>query len=97
MKELNKFLIKNFHLKPVYTYPCKLNCILKLQTDQIKKVNKLNSVYTINCDRCYVGQSQRLVSTRRDEHLRNIIHDPKNHNVITKHILSNPYNKHNID
>ena len=66
--------------KTVYTYPCKLNCIVKLQKDQIKTVDKLNSVYKINfmdCDKSYVGHSQRLVSTRRDEHQRNINHAPK--------------------
>ena len=31
----------------------------------------------MDCDKCYVGQSQRLVSTGRDEHQRNINHDPK--------------------
>ena len=68
-----------------------------MQKDQIKTENKLHSVYKINCmdcDKCYVGQSQRLVSTRRDEHQKNINHDPKNHNVITKHILANT---HKID
>ena len=51
----------------------------------------------MDCDKCYVGQPQRLVSTRRDEHQRNINHDPKKYDIITKHMLSNPDNKHNID
>ena len=70
MKELNKFLIKECQLIPVYNYPCKLNSIIKLQKDKIETVNKLNSVYKINCidcDKCYAGQSQRLVSTKRDK------------------------------
>ena len=79
-KSSNKFLIEECQLTPVYNYPCKLNSIIKFQKDKIKTVNKVNSVYKIDCmdcDKCYVGQSQRLVSTRRDQHQKNLNHDPK--------------------
>ena len=48
----------------------------------------------MDCDKCYVSQSQRLVNIRRNEHQKNINHNPKNHNVITKIILANT---HKID
>ena len=52
----------------------------------------------MDCDKSHVGYSQHLVSTIEEMNTKEIsIMLQKNHNVITKHILSNPDNKHNID
>ena len=62
-----------------------------------KKLLENNVVYKINCNNCdssYVGQTKRQLFERVDEHQNNINHAPKNHNVITKHILAHG---HSID
>ena len=41
------------------------------------------------CNKNYVGQTQRLLSTRRDEHHDNFFQSQKNYNVISKHKLHN--------
>ena len=67
-----------------------MNSIIKLQKDPLKKLDNLNAVYKINCsdcDKCYVGQTKRLLSTRKEEHQNNIKYNQKYHNVISKHIL----------
>ena len=48
----------------------------------------MHVVYQINCKNCkecYIGQSDRTLKTRIDEHRDNIIKHLKYYNVVTKH------------
>ena len=90
--QISSIVSKKFQLKPLYNYPFKLNRIIKLQKDKLKTMNNTDSVYKINCkkcEKCYIGQNGRLISTRCDEHMKNKRYNKKYHNVNTKYILEN--------
>ena len=74
---------------PISTLNTKLNKIIKLGKDVLKKSEMSNVVYKlecISCDKTYVGQTKRLLNIRREEYKNNFnLKNEKYHNVITKH------------
>ncbi|KYQ50018.1 hypothetical protein ALC60_10894, partial [Trachymyrmex zeteki] len=70
-----------------------LNCFIKTGKDKIKKEEKSNVVYKINCSNCkasYVGQTKRKLITRLKEHKANIKKPCTELTVVSQHQL-----KHN--
>ena len=75
-----------------------MDSIIKLQKDKLGKDNNTNLVYLTGCNDCdkkYVGQTKRLLNSRRREHEDNIKKDESLHNIVTKHLLENC--EHSID
>ncbi|EFN66120.1 hypothetical protein EAG_10640, partial [Camponotus floridanus] len=69
----------------------KLNTIIKAYKDGILKGSLTNVVYKIECENCdaiYVGQTNRKLSTRINEHKKNINKNTTNRFVITEHRLN---------
>jgi len=69
----------------------KLNTIIKAHKDVIPKGSHTNVVYKIecgNCDATYVGQTCRKLSTRINEHKKNINKNITNRSAITEHRLN---------
>ena len=100
-KELKQFLEKKCNLKTVFYSPFKLDKIIKVNKDKSKILDNKCVVYKINCDKCeccYVGQTKRLLSTRRQEHEDNFYYKERYHNVITKHIKQHQFDveKHDM-
>ena len=88
--ELDLILKKTCNLRVVYNYLFKLDGIVKKSKCTISKLKNKNIVYKVpcnDCSKCYVGQTSRLLETRKGEHLDNIKCNEQYHNVISKHIL----------
>ncbi|XP_025271021.1 uncharacterized protein LOC112639907 [Camponotus floridanus] len=69
----------------------KLSTIIKVHKDVIPKGSHTNVVYKIECEKCdatYVGQTGRKLSTRINEHKKNINKNITNRFVITEHGLN---------
>ena len=95
--------LKQYDLNIIFHIPFKLNKLIKLGKDKIKKEQHKNIVYSINCKDCdskYIGQTGRLASTRIfEEHQKNYSRSEKNYNVISLHKkeTSNQGYEHDFD
>ena len=69
--------------------------MIKLGKDTLDKLDQWSVAYKITCEQCertYIGQTGRLLKTRRNEH-RDIINlNEKYTNVISKHKLEYNHN-----
>ena len=80
-------ILSDYNLKTVFRVDSKLDNFIKLGKDPLDKLDQTNVVYKITCrqyKRTYIGQTGRLLKTRRNEHLNNINLGEKYHNVVSK-------------
>ena len=84
-------ILADYNLERVFRVDSKLDNFIKLGNDPLDKLDQSNVVYKITCrqyKRTYIGQTGRLLKTRRNEHLNNINLSEK-YNVVSKHKLEN--------
>ena len=82
--------LADYNLEPVLRVDSKLDNFIKLVKYPLDKLDQSNVVYNITCRQCkrtYIGQTGRLLKTRRNEHLNNTNLNEKYHNVVSKHKL----------
>ena len=85
-----KRILSDFNLKTTFRVDSKLDNMIKLGKDPLDIFEQSNVVYKITCKQCnkiYIGQTGRLLRTRRNEHRNNIKLSEKYHKVVSKHIL----------
>lgn len=68
----------------------KLSRFIKVHKDSLTSASAINIVYKINCNNCdasYVGQTDRKLQTRMNEHRNHIRRSTSNRSVIIDHRL----------
>ena len=66
--------------------------------DNLQQSNVVQKICCKQCNKTDIGQTGRLLRTRRNEHRNNINLNEKYHNVISKHILefNHDFNSDNV-
>ena len=84
---VKRFLQKICDIKIVFRINYKLDKFIILDKDPYEIGDQNNFVYktSCNCGKCYVGQTERPLRIRIDEHFENFNLNEKFHNVIIKH------------
>ena len=80
-----------------------MNNIVKLSKERTEKWNVMSVIYKFNCDKCssvYVGETERCLKTRINEHKKSVINGLKLEDCqkllpVPQHIKDNP--THNFD
>ena len=88
-------IFNTVHLDTVFTIPKKLEGIIKSGKDKLVRENETELVYQIECGDCdavYIGQTKRHLSTRVNEHKKDITKHPSNHSVVSKHRMQLGHN-----
>ncbi|KYN19622.1 hypothetical protein ALC57_08098 [Trachymyrmex cornetzi] len=89
-KKIKNYLKKYNTIRVAHQGFNKLNSIIKVQKDKLKKMLHTNVVYKIfckDCDATYVGQTSRTLKTRIGEHKNHINWNTQQRSVIAEHRL----------
>ena len=93
-----QFMLKKFKIHTIFRIPFGMEGLITLGKDVLNRFEKSGVIYKLICKKCKVtcvGQTDRLLNTRVEEHKKNLGRKCNYHNVLSDH--RKEYADHDFD